>query len=364
MNIGIFGGSFDPVHLGHVQQAEAVIKQLNLDKLILIPTKNNPWKDQVYTRAEDRINMLNIAFRNLANIEISSLELDSKDQKNYTIDTIKTLKKIYPNDQLFYLMGMDQCSKFHLWKDADQIAELVQLVTFDRPPFIQNKNLTLFKFQKVKVFGVNYSSTAIREGDFSGLDREVLKYISNNGLYLETVIDKYMSKSRYLHSCSVAKTAVQIAEANGLNKKKAYIAGMLHDIAKEMDHSQAKALMKEYFPQHLHAPEPIWHQWLSAYIAKKTFLITDPEILQAITNHTTGSTNMSLLDMVIYCADKYEPLRPYDTKKAFALCKKDIRKGFAQSLKDFYEFAKNNNKKIDPIFYQVYKKYGDNKIDE
>ena len=92
-------------------------------------------------------------------------------------------------------------------------------------------------------------------------------------------------------------------------------------------------------------------------VLKNRGILSDKEILQAITNHTTASSKMSLLDMCIYCADKYDPGRGYDSSREIALCKKDICEGFKQSLIDFVAFSKQKNRTIDPIFNEVYETY-------
>lgn len=84
-----------------------------------------------------------------------------------------------------------------------------------------------------------------------------------------------MSKKRFDHTCSVAKLAREFANCNGVDGTKAYIAGMLHDIAKEMDRDEEMHLMKEYYPQFVLKPRPIYHQWLSTYLAKKDFYIEE-----------------------------------------------------------------------------------------
>lgn len=364
MKIGLMGGSFDPVHLGHTSQVIKTIEQLNLDKIIIIPTNHNPWKDKTYSSNQNRIDMLKLAFASIQKVEISRYEIDNLDVKNYTIDTIKHFKSIYYEDELFYIMGMDQCNSFDKWKNADLFNNYVQLVTFNRIGYEKNDNFYKYKFIEINVNPVNFSSTDIRNGNLNGLDKNVLAYISSNGLYLETMIKPYMKEKRYLHSISVAKTAILIAKANKLDEKKAFVAGILHDIAKEMPYENSKKIMEQYYPEHLDKPVPIWHQWLSAYLASKNFLITDEEILSAISKHTTGSIEMSLLDMTIYCADKYEPLRDYDTSNQLNICCKNIQDGFSNCLKEFYEYSKEKQIEIDPIFYEIYRIYGKEDVNE
>lgn len=358
MKIGIFGGSFDPIHRSHIRVIEEALKQLQLDKILVIPTANNPWKDSTGASKQQRLEMLNIALSRYRNVEICRYEIDQVgNDKNYTIDTINYLKSIYPTDQLYFIMGMDQASLFHKWKNAKKISKLVSLVVFDRMGYQKNENLNKYNFIKLDFIASDDASSDIRNGKLHALTPDILKYIVTNGIYLETIVKTKMSKKRYLHTVSMAKLAKDIAKSNNLDETKAYVAGMLHDIAKEMPHDQAYALMKEHFYDYIDKPEPIWHQWLSAYVAENEYLVEDLEILQAIRHHTTASINMSKLDMCIYEADKYDPNRDYDSSQEIALCKKDVVAGFKACLKDFYDFSTKKGRKIDECFFEIYNKY-------
>lgn len=357
MKIGIFGGAFDPIHLGHKRIIEEACSLLDLDKLLVIPTKHNPWKDTSVASDNQRVEMINITMRDCKKCIVSTIELDSDDEKNYTINTIYRLKDIYPDDDLYFIMGMDQASKFHLWKDANKIADLVQLVAFYREGYEVNDNLIRFNFKLIETTASNESSTSFRQGNKEVVDHDVFIYACRNGLYLEPFVEKYMSKKRFEHTCSVALLAKEFALCNGLDGTKAYIAGMLHDIAKEMDRELEDELMNKLFPQFVDKPRAIYHQWLSMFLAKRDFYIEDEEILQAIENHTTASVNMSKLDMCVYCADKLDPLRGYDSSKQIKLCKEDILEGFKGELINFYQFSKKKNREIDECFYDIYKTF-------
>ena len=147
IKIGIFGGSFDPIHRSHIRVIEEALRQLQLDKILVIPTANNPWKDSVGATKKQRLQMLEIALQRYRNVEICRYEIDQNgNDKNYTIDTINHLKTIYPKEQLYFIMGMDQASLFHKWKDAKKISELVSLVVFERIGYQTNKNLNKYNF--------------------------------------------------------------------------------------------------------------------------------------------------------------------------------------------------------------------------
>lgn len=359
MKIGLLGGSFDPVHIGHITIAKEAMATLNLDQFYFIPTKNNPWKDTTVASVSDRLAMLECAIDGDERLKISTIETDREDNdKNYTVDTLEMLVKTHPDDSFYYLMGMDQAAAFDRWKDADKIASLVQLVAFNRKGYPKDdRNLKIYHFIKMDNKPIRASSTEIREGHLEMLEASVMRYISSHGLYLDTMIRCRMGEKRYRHSLSVAKLTKEFCAHNGVDPLKGYIAGVMHDVAKEMDHDEAKELMKKYYPEHLDMARPIWHQWLSSYVCQKEFLIDDPDILKAIEDHTTGSTTMTTLGKCLYCADKLDPLRGYDVSAGIALCDQDIDAGFRDQLSSFYAFSKKKNRPIDPIFFEIYKKY-------
>ena len=99
--IGILGGTFDPIHLGHLIVAELVRDNLGLDQIIFVPNGNPPHKDQVRTTAQQRLKMVSLAIKNNDGFSVSDFEIEKK-EKAYTIDTIKHFRLIYPNQKLFF----------------------------------------------------------------------------------------------------------------------------------------------------------------------------------------------------------------------------------------------------------------------
>ena len=359
MKIGLFGGSFDPIHKGHVSVAKTALVELGLDEIQLIPTKNNPCKQGTQSTVNQRLAMINLAIKDEKDISINCIEINMEhNEKNYTIDTLRKLKQEHPDYEYYYIMGMDQAMMFDKWKDAKEISEVVQLVAFLRSGYpMQHENLEKYHFQLLHNKPIHASSSEIRDGHLEMLDVSVLKYISNEGLYLDTMIKPRMKEKRWRHTLSVASLAKEIALSNGLDGKKAYIAGMLHDVAKEMDETQARQLMTTYYPQFLNKPMAIWHQWLSAYVAKNDFLIKDKVILKAIEDHTTASLDISSIGKCVYVADKLDPLRGYDSSSQIQRCKDNIHLGFKEELIHFYDYSLSQGRDIDDIFYEIYNRY-------
>lgn len=363
MKIGLLGGSFDPIHDGHLLIARTAKKVLNLDEVWFIPVLNNPFKDRQMASGEDRVKMIELACRKEATFKVCDIELKGDPaHKSFTYHTLTSLKEQYPDEQFYYLIGDDQTCQFDQWYQAQAISEMVQLVCFARVGYETcNENIQQFQMKRIDYEPIKASSTAIRNGKLKHVDKKVIEYFTLHGLYLDGIIATRMSEKRFIHTTSMAGLAVEIAQANGLDSLKAYVAGMLHDVAKEMDDKKAEKIMKKHYSEYLKMPRAVWHQWLSAYVAQHEFHIHDQEILQAIIHHTTGSTDMSPLDMCIYVADKYDRSRGFDSSQEIALCKTNLLEGFKQSLLDFYTFSKKKNRPIDPVFFDIYQKYVEGK---
>lgn len=357
--IGLLGGSFDPIHDGHMLLAKTAYRQLKLNEVWFIPVLNNPFKERQMAPAKDRVAMIELALRKEKHFHVQTIELQQDPQKkSYTYRTLQALKEKYPDVQFYYLVGMDQVEKFDRWYEAEKISQMVQLVAMARKGYAGNtENEKKFHMQRLVCHPLKASSTAIRQGHFKHVDDKVIEYLTMHGLYLEEIVQHMMSEKRFKHTQSMAHLAKDIAQANQIDPLKAYVAGMLHDIAKEMEPNKALKLMQKHYPKYVTMPPAVWHQWLSCRLAKKKFHVHDKEILNAIKHHTTGCTHMGPLDMCIYVADKYDPSRGFDSQKQIALCKKDLKAGFIASLEDFYRFSQEKNRPIDPVFYKIYQTY-------
>lgn len=198
MKIAIFGGAFNPVHLGHIE----IVKQLNLkydfDKILIVPTKISPHKsNDEFVSETHRFNMCSLAFENIENCEVSKIELD-KDSISYTYQTLEILRTTYPNDEFYLICGSDMYLSLLDWKNPNIIFDNAKIIGFIR----DNENLdTMIEYQEIlksrgadssicKVYIPPYSSTQVRLAIKSGIDTiaflnsNVKKYIENNKLYL------------------------------------------------------------------------------------------------------------------------------------------------------------------------------------
>ena len=241
---------------------------------------------------------------------------------------------MFPNDNLFLLIGTDQVNSFDRWKDAREISKICQIVYFDRPEYdLDHSMIESFSMKGIEGELVEESSTEIKELKSLKTPYSVIKYIIDNKLYFMNKIRSYMGENRYLHSISVAELAAEIAISNKIDEWWRYLrAGLLHDIAKEMPKEKQKQLMEDYFPKFLDTPPVIYHQFIGAYLAKRDFELFDDTELDAIMYHTTGKKNMSQIAKTIYAADKIEPTRGFDSSDYINKMKDNIDDGFLTVL--------------------------------
>jgi len=363
-NYIIYGGTFDPIHNGHIRIANYASKKFNAD-VILVPAKNPRWKDDV-TPVEHRLKMLKLSLKYLpSGTSISKYEIKSNDEINYSINTLRYFAKKYKNDKLYFIIGGDQVDRFHEWKDCDEIASLSQIVYCARPGVTLDKN-NIDRFHMISLDFNNsgeVSSTSIRELKSLDMPLEVLEYIENNNLYFIGKVGSYITEKRLNHSIQVAKVAYRIAISNNIeNPSKYYVAGILHDVGKlaKIDDNNAINYMQKNFPEYVSIPKFAYHQFIGSDIAKKHFGIEDADILDAIKFHCTGKANMSQLGMVVYASDKIEPTREYDSRFLINSCLADWKQGFLDTLNDNKKYllahAKDITNKLTDECFEMYLK--------
>lgn len=355
MNRIIFGGTFDPIHKGHIRIAEAILKKVG-GELIFVPAKSPRWKEPL-TDANHRLNMLKAAILDSGlTATIEEFELNSNAEINYSVDTVQYLYDKYPDDKLYFIIGADQVNQFEKWKDGDVIAKLATIIYVNRPRYeLNQENIKRYNMVNSEFFDSgDVSSSEIRELKLIETTDGVLRYIEENHLYYVKEMEKYIDSHRLTHSISVAKLAVEINRVNGkpLNEYKVYVAALLHDIGKLLKDTTPcgkpiEELMRMSYPEYIDTVPPFaYHQFVGARIAKNHFEIEDEEILDAIRWHATGKANMSLLGMLVYASDKIDPLRDFDSTWLIDACKKDIYEGFITTVIDNKKYLINHAKDI------------------
>ena len=169
MKIGLFGGSFDPVHLGHLLVARAAVEELALDRLFFIPTAQSPFKPQNHAApASNRLQWLRLALAGKANCEVDDQEI-RRDGVSYTIETLRDYVKRFPNAQFFYLIGADNVAKLNEWREAAELATLAEFVAIPRPGGAGAVFPPPFRGRMLRGFPLGVSSSEIRARMKAGL---------------------------------------------------------------------------------------------------------------------------------------------------------------------------------------------------
>jgi nicotinate-nucleotide adenylyltransferase len=188
--IGLFGGSFNPVHLGHLLVAQAAREELQLSRLFFIPAAQSPFKPGVVLAlGNDRLRLLRLALAGRTDCEIDDQEIQ-RGGVSYTIDTVRDYARRFPGAPLFYLIGADHVSQLPKWRNADELARLVEFVIISRPGESAVPLSAPFRGRALSGFPLGVSSSQVRERARSGLPIDLLvgsavaEAIHNNRLYL------------------------------------------------------------------------------------------------------------------------------------------------------------------------------------
>ena len=378
--IGIYGGTFNPPHVGHMQAAKQAVSALGLTKLLMIPAYAPPHKAVLPSnspRARQRLEMLRIAAADCPQIEVSDLEL-KREGISYTWETLETVKKLYPGAELVLLMGTDMFLTFDTWKNPEKILGEATLGVFYRGDKGEKaaalKQKEALEAQGAKVILVHndvivISSTQMRRllafrcaGEF--LPAGVLDYIREYNLYdtrtnwknlpmdkLEQVVVSLLNPNRVRHVLGCRDTAVALAERWGADVTDAARAGILHDITKAIDGPLQLTLCDAYgkllddfskrYPRTLHA-------LTGAMVAQRIFG-ENPAVVSAIESHTTGKANMTLLEKIIYVADYMEPNRDFPgVEKLRELAFSDLDGALKLGLEMTLEHLKAQGAEVSP----------------
>lgn len=324
MKIGVFGGTFNPPHNGHIRLAKAAADELKLDKLLVIPSCIPPHKIAAkLADGQERLEMCRLAFGCDPRFEVSPMELE-RGSRSYTVETLRELKALYPDSELYFIVGSDMLESFDKWYLWQEILSLSVLCAASREEGY-SPNLSRFGklAERIKIITLDpleVSSTQIRNsaGEVSPelLDPKVAAYIREHGLY-DDGLDRYrellrgkLNPRRLFHSECVSECAGVLAERYGASVEKARLAGLLHDVMKNAPANEQLALMPDITPLEL-LNSKVWHQISGEAFLRQNGIVTDEEILGAVRWHTTGKAGMTLLEKIIYVADFISADRDY-----------------------------------------------------
>ena len=386
MRIGIYGGTFNPPHLGHITAAREMFRALELDRLLLIPAGIPPHKalPEGSATAEQRLEMTRLAGDSLGlgeRVEVLDMEL-RRTGASYTVDTLAELKARYPEDELWFLMGTDMFFSLETWRRPDEILRYANVAAFGRmerdgqaafDAHREHLKRTFPDSLRIETFilpnVVEVSSTQLREALADGegenfLAPAVYGYILREKLYgtnvdlkhltpeaLRPIALSYLKFKRIPHVLGAEREAIRLAQAYGADVEKARTAALLHDCTKKLLMPEQKALCEHYGIE-LDEMESwalkLLHSKTGAAIARDVFGVDD-EIYGAIFYHTTGRAGMTLLEKVIYLADYIEPTRDFpgvdELRKA---CYEDLDRGLLLGLEMSIEEMRSMGNPVHP----------------
>ncbi len=377
--IGIFGGTFNPPHIGHIHGAKQAFALLKLDKLLLIPDRIAPHKalPEGSASAQQRMQMLEIAAAELSYAQICDIEL-RREGTSYTYLTVQELRKEYPNDQLLLIMGSDMFLSFLTWRNPELIWQDATLAVLcrgdkDEQNAILAQKATL-ESMGAKVELVPNEITAISSTDLRRmlvfgcaapyLPAGVGEFICENALYgindsykqlpmeqLEEMVISLINPNRVAHVLGCRDTAVDMARHWGADETDAARAGILHDITKALRGDLQLTLCSEYgivlddfslkYPKTLHA--------LTGSLVAERIFGENQAVVEAIKHHTTGKADMNLLEKIIYVADYMEPCRNFPgVEKLRELAYTDLDAALKLGLEMTLELLKKQGNDVSP----------------
>ncbi len=344
MNIGIYGGTFDPPHWGHITAARAAMEQLGLDKLVLIPDRVPPHKvlPEGSASPEQRLEMAALAAAELGKrAEVSDREL-RRSGPSYTSDTLAELRREHPEDALWLLMGSDMFLSLQTWHAPEEIMALARIAPFSREAEDESAAFAAQKARLEREYGAQIcivqnpevrelSSTEVRAALAAGRGSDLLPpavygYVLREHLYgthkaltgltpdeLRPIALSYLKPKRMPHVLGTEQEAVRLVRRYGGDETQARIAALLHDCTKKLDMAQQLALCEKYgimLDELEQKALKLLHSKTGAAIARDVFGVEDA-VYDAILYHTTGKPDMTRLEKIIYLADYIEPTRDF-----------------------------------------------------
>ncbi len=191
MKIAIFGGTFDPIHLGHVQGALNIYEEFKLDKIYFVPAYIAPLKDMAYASINDRVNMVYLATQDYDYFEVSTYEIYNSRSNTYTYNTVNYFSEKFSEDEIYLIIGYDQYLQFDSWKNTDQIFEKAKVIVMPRGDEsgqdISDDRFLFSKMQKIDISSTMIRSKIAKRKSFKDfLDKKVYDYIVERELYYDS----------------------------------------------------------------------------------------------------------------------------------------------------------------------------------
>lgn len=367
--IGIMGGTFDPIHLGHLAAAEGALHLGGLDQVVFLPNGQPLHKEGVVvTPAAHRANMVRLAIASNPRFSFSDLEL-RRGGASYTLFTVREFQRENPGAEVRFIIGMDSLEAIETWHEYRTLLREVDLLVVNRPGYGERAGAVrqrlgpelTRRIRVVELPGIDLSASDLRSRAARGaslrylVPEPALEYMRQNGLYgvalravgsadrpwaplaeLESALTARLSPERLAHTRRVRESAIALAAGARLPPQAVEVAALMHDFAREMDPglllAEAHRLgliidpAEEEQPVLLHGP-------VAAGLLAEMGLVGEPGVLAAIRWHTTGRAGMSALERLIWLADYMEPGRRFaGAEKIRSLARQDSGRALLLAL--------------------------------
>jgi nicotinate-nucleotide adenylyltransferase len=340
MKLAILGGSFNPVHIGHIALADAVLSNLDYDRIIFIPAFVSPFKQGAEGGSpQDRLDMLLASIVGNPHFTIDDSEIRRKGV-SYTIDTLDDITRRYcPEGKLGLILGDDLIADFSKWRRSSEIIEKADIIVARRifsnvtPPFpckvLDNAVLSvssemirnrISRNENWQHLVPNSARSVIEERGLYGGAKRNLEIIR-----MEETVRGLVSPSRFIHSRNTALLSFDLCFRYSFDPEKGYLAGVIHDICKSFPVEELIELSQKDGEEisEIEKKKPsLLHARAGAVLLKETFGIKDDDVLEAVRYHTTGNAKMGTLAKIVYIADKIEVNRPEVKPEIRGLCQR------------------------------------------
>ena len=376
--IGIYGGSFNPPHIGHIRAAQEAVRELELTRLVMLPAGEVPGKKipDGSAAVEQRLRMLELAAQDCPNIRVS--DFDARRERCRTWETLEHFSREHPGAELTVVVGSDLLTKLPGWENAAYVLEHAQIAVVRRglpgEEALLREKIALLRELGGRIRVLEnpvqpISSTQLRRLLAFGCGWEFLPpgvedFIRREGLYhvnadwknlpmeqLEGVVLSLLNPNRIRHVLGCRDTAVALAKRWGADETDAARAGILHDITKALDGPLQLTLCAAYgkmltdfsrrYPKTLHA--------LTGSLVAERIFGENPRVVSAICHHTTGRAGMNLLEAIIYVADYMEPNRDFPgVERLRELAFTDIQAALKLGLEMTLEHLKKQGSEVSP----------------
>lgn len=361
--IGIFGGSFDPIHYGHLHLAEEARCRAKLDQVLFIPAWVSPFKqDTQPADGSQRLEMVRMAIASNPGFSVSDMELKRR-EVSYTADTLRRCKAMAGGEsRLYFITGTDAFLTIEQWYKSEELLRNYSFLIGTRPGYCEEELSRIIgkvsqrfgaDVQRIEIPQLDISSSRIREKIGMGesvrylLPDGLIYYMEHNGLYrgapeepsetdrhIEELIAGRLKPKRLSHTYGVVEEAGRLCARFGADDRKAKTCALIHDAFRERGN--------------------LVHGAAAAAYMKETLGIDDLDMLNAVRFHTTGRPGMSLLEKVIYLADAIEPGRSYSgVEELRELAESDLDRACLQAMRHTIAYLKGKGESADPLTEQA-----------